>query len=143
MRCESGSGVNEQGDVLGELVGDGGEDVAAEGAQERAGAADAHEQGADVVCGGEVEDGVGDVAADDVDGNHGDILLAAGGGGGFEDGAGFGIFFKRRSSPGGGELDVELADVEDKEDALDLGGVGGGEIEEALAAAGGDHDVGA
>ena len=98
---------------------------------------------ADVVGGGEVEDGIGDVGADDVHGNHGDIVLGALFGGGEENAAGFVVFVERGAGGGGAELDVDLADEEDEEDAVDLLGVAGGEVEESLAAAGGDHDVGA
>ncbi len=135
--------MNEQRDVLGELVGDGGEDVSAEGAEDGAFAADAHEECADVVGGGEVEDGIGDVGADDVDGDHGDVVLFAHFGGEEEGFAGLWVFVEAGALGVHAELDVDLADEEDEEDAVELFGVAGGEVEESFAAAGGDHDVGA
>src|SRR4051794_7555842 len=109
------SRMDEEGDISGEVVGDGGEDVAAESAQEGGLAADAHEHAFDVVGGGVIEDGVGDVRADNVHGDHRDAGFAADFGGAAEGVAGFVVVIDGHDRHGAQRHHIHLPDKEHQE----------------------------
>ena len=67
VRWIRGSGVDQQADPLGELLGDGLDDVALHGLPERPPAGGAEEEEVGPVGDGHVEDGLGDVPGDPVE----------------------------------------------------------------------------